>query len=167
MEKIEVENLLQNSFYPISIEEMEKVLFQMKNSVCKILNKNGLHVSGFFCKIPYSNEQSSGLLNMLITNYHMINVKDIMNNQKLEVTLNNDEKMITIKIDNSRIFFTSQKYDIVFIEIKPNEDGINDFFEISNDILKKNKHFLEAIYPKKFTYILHFHLEEMLKHLLV
>ena len=33
--------------------KIEKILFQMKNCICKILKENDTHGTGFFCKIPY------------------------------------------------------------------------------------------------------------------
>ena len=40
----------ENSPEPISIEGTEKILFQMKKCVCKIIKKNGVNGTGFFLK---------------------------------------------------------------------------------------------------------------------
>ena len=42
------EKLLNKYSLPITIDETEIILKQMKNGICKIENKNG-HGTGFFC----------------------------------------------------------------------------------------------------------------------
>ena len=50
---LRLEKEIENSPIPINIEGVEKILFQMKNCICKILKENDTHGTGFFCKIPY------------------------------------------------------------------------------------------------------------------
>jgi len=40
---------------PVSIEATEKILNQMKNSICKVILESGREGTGFFCKIPNEN----------------------------------------------------------------------------------------------------------------
>ena len=55
-EEIEV-GLIKGSIDKISIEKAEKILYQMKNCVCKVNgNKIG---TGFFCKISYEKKINS------------------------------------------------------------------------------------------------------------
>ena len=54
--------------YPstISFESTEKILNQMRNSICRIKLNDGSFGTGFFCKIPFPTK--SKLLPVLITN---------------------------------------------------------------------------------------------------
>jgi len=62
--QIDEEKFINNYPLPVTIDETELILKQMKNSICKIENKNGSG-TGFFCQI--SNKK------VLITNNHVIN----------------------------------------------------------------------------------------------
>ena len=66
----------------------------MNNSVCRIFND--CKGNGFFTKIPFQ----SKLLPALITNNHIINQKDIINNNIISIYLNNDKKEKIIELDN-------------------------------------------------------------------
>ena len=50
MEEIELEVEIENSPIPISIKKAEKILFQMKNCVCKIYTNEGKKVQAFFVR---------------------------------------------------------------------------------------------------------------------
>ena len=67
----------------------------MKNGICKIINEDGNKGTGFFCRIPYKNGQ---LLPVLVTNNHILNEKNIENNKKIELTLNDDKISIKYRI---------------------------------------------------------------------
>ena len=43
----------ENSLIPVSAKDTEKILFQMKNCICKIFPKDGEKGTGFFCKIKF------------------------------------------------------------------------------------------------------------------
>jgi len=60
--------------------------------------------------------------------------------------INNKEKKI--EIDNSRMKYTNSVQDIALIEIKPNEDEINNFFEL---IYKTDNEDIEEIFGEKFV----------------
>ena len=96
------EILIQNQPIQVSIEGRKKILFQLENCICQIYKENGGKGTGFFCKILFQNK----LLPVLITNNHVLNEKNIKNNEIIELTMyNNIEKRnkdISIKIDNSR-----------------------------------------------------------------
>jgi len=107
----------------VTIDKTEIILSQMKNSVCKIENKNG-NGTGFFCKI-YN-------LKLLITNNHIIDDEIIKENNSIRVRLFNNKIKKDIKI---KYFYTSKLYDTTIIEIadiisvKNNKEEI-----ISNDL---------------------------------
>ena len=146
------ESLIQDQILEVSLEGTKKILFQMENCICKIYSNNGLTGTGFFCKIKFQNN----LLPVLITNNHVLNEKDIENNKIIKLTINN--KVKKIKIDNTRKKYTNSKLDITFIEIKLNKDEIyeNNFMEIDENDLKKEKEIIELEYKRKSIYILHY-----------
>ena len=129
------EKQLNDSITPISIKGMEKITFQLKNCVCKILKKDSVKATGFFCKIPYQNYNN--LITVLFTNNHVLNQNDLIINNKIEITINDDNEIRGILIDNSRIFFTDPDLDVTIIEIKPNIDKINNFLELDEKIFKE------------------------------
>ena len=137
---------------PVSLEGTEKILFQMKNCICKIFQKNGYIGTGFFCKIPFNNI----FLPVLITNNHILDDKDLNIYNIIELSINGKTK-IKITIDDSRITYTKKEDDITIIEIKP-EDGIKYYLEIDDDL---NNEILESEYRNKSIYILHYPKEDL------
>ena len=146
MENIEENNI---KFYPkfVSLKGTETILDQMKEKVCKISIGNGIKGTGFFCKIPYFDDNQ--LLPVLITNNQIIN-ESILNqeNKKISLTVNNMGREIGL---NNRIKYTNKKYDITIIEIKE-KDGISNYLEVDNNLNDKN--ILE--YTKESIYLLHY-----------
>ena len=142
------EKFIEKSPNPISIEGMDKILFQMKNSICRIIKNDGNKGTGFFCRIPYNNN----LLPVLITNNHVLNNDDIQNNKKIEFTINNGKIIKNINIDNSRKKFTNKELDVTFIEIKPKKDKIDYFLDVDDSIYTD----LENIYNNKSIYVIHY-----------
>ena len=130
----------------------------MENCICKILLNNNIIGTGFFCKIPFNN---NNLLPVLITNNHVLNVNDIDNNKIINIMINN--KLKKIEIDDSRKKYTNsdKNVDITIIEIKPKKDGINNYLEIDEEDLYKDKEQIELEYRKKSIYILHYLNEEL------
>ena len=130
MEDIKKEKYISSSPEPVTLKGTEKILDQMNNSVCRIYNNgNG---TGFFTKIPYK----SKLLPVLITNNHVINQDDILNNKKISLYLNNDGITKTIKLDNNRMMYTNEKLDVTIIEIKDNKDNLNNkYLELDDEII--------------------------------
>ena len=148
------EALIENQPNPVDIEGTKKILSQMENCICKIY-QDGKKGTGFFCKIPFPDKNN--LLNVLITNNHILNQKDIEDNQIIKLTMYNKEENKNIekniKIDESRKRYTyindGEGIDITIIEIKPKKDNINNYLEIDDDLLD-----LEC--NKKSIYILHY-----------
>ena len=114
MEEINQEDIIEKSPIPISIQGTEKILFQMKNSICKIYSKNNKKGTGFFLKIPFQNN----ILYYLVTNYHVLD--DLENKDIIEITRNDDNISNDIKLDNKRRIYKYQEMDVIFIEINPN-----------------------------------------------
>ena len=87
--------------YPstISFESTEKILNQMRNSICRIKLNDGSFGTGFFCKIPFPTK--SKLLPVLITNNHIIN------------------KLILEKPKEPIMIYThdTQKYNVLYLDI--------------------------------------------------
>ena len=121
--------------YPtiISYESTEKILEQMKNTVCKIKLTDGSLGTGFFCKIPFPTKEK--LLPVLITNNHLIN-KELLKDKKgiILIYQKETEKYKTLNLEN-RLYYTDEDYDITIIEIKENRDEINNFLELDDNIL--------------------------------
>ena len=97
MMEINKEKLLNKYPLPITIDETELILKQMRYSICKIENEKG-DGTGFFCKI--SNKK------LLITNNHIVNEEIINNNKIIKVKLNDNKIKKDIKIKN---YYTSIK----------------------------------------------------------
>ena len=139
---------------PVSIGGMEKILSQMKKSICIIYQENGGKGTGFFCKIKFQNDY----LPALITNNHILNEKDIENGKIIKLMIN--DKVKKIEIDKSRKKFTKydKNIDITIIEIKSNEDGIeiDNCLELDENDINKDIENIELRYPNKSIYILHY-----------
>ena len=158
MEDYEKEKFISTSPGPLSIEGVKKILGQMDNSTCKIYNN--CEGTGFFTKIPYNLK----LLPVLITNNHIISKDDINNNKNITLLLNNAKKIKTIKLDNNRLRYTNEKLDITIIEIKENEDNLNNkYLELDDEIINyfndnKNESptYMNNIYSNKSIYLINY-----------
>ena len=80
------EQYLKDSLAPVSIKTTETILDQMKNCVCKIY-KGKVNGTGFFVQVPYDNK----LLDLLITNNHVLNEQDIAAGKVINISLNNEQ----------------------------------------------------------------------------
>ena len=151
-----MENYKTKDNYTLSICSTEKVLFQMRNCICKIYKNNDNEKSGtgFFCKIPFGPK----IINVLITNNHIINEEDIKNDKIIKISLGDKQECKNIKLDSDRTIFTDKNLDITFIEINP-EDKIENFLEIDDNI-NENSNNLNDLYKDKFIYLLHYRQNE-------
>ena len=101
MENIQLEVEIKDSPIPISINETEKILFQMKNCICKIYGNRGQIGTGFFCKIPFPNKYN--LFNVLLTANHVLNENDIQENNYIYFSIgDNNEKKEYFLMDQER-----------------------------------------------------------------
>ena len=148
---------------PVSLEATQKIIDQMNSSVCLIYNEKRKG-TGFFVKIPYK----SNLLPVLITTNQLINKDDILNMKIISIYINNDKKIKTLKLDRNRKIYTNEIFDITIIEIKENEDNLNNkCLELDEEIinyLKFNKKEIQihlcglgGVYSNESIYILNYH----------
>lgn len=137
---------------PITIEQIDTILFQMKNCVCQIIKSDGQRGSGFFCKIPFPDKEN--YIYTLITNNHVLDEKDIEIGKSIEVNINDYKEIKEIKIDNQRKNYLSspEELDITILEIFPTEDSIEHFLEINEDIINNN--ISKNLYNKTSLYVL-------------
>ena len=146
------EKILIGHSKPISYEVMKVLLDFMENRICKIKCLDGSYGTGFFCIIPYQNEWDT--LMVLMTNNHVLKLNDILPGKKIKFSLFNDKRSYEILIDESRIAFTNEEYDVTIIEITKN-DGLkkNNFFDLDNQIFNDNA---KIIFKNEQIYLLHY-----------
>ena len=132
------EVLIENQPDPVDLEGTRLILSQMENCICKIVNDDGRKGTGFVCKIPFPDKNN--LLEVLITNNHILNENDIKNGKIIKLIMFNKGQFQKkkIEIDNSRkkltIYNEEEGIDITIIEIKSNKDDIDNFLEIDDKI---------------------------------
>ena len=101
------------------------------NAVCEICISNGFG-SGFFCKIPYT-QNNNLLLPVLLTNNHVLSKDDLENDIKIKI--DGETKILSLK---GRKKWTNKEMDFTCIEIKEEEDNIHTFFNLDDKVLYKN-----------------------------
>ena len=136
--------------YPeaVTLKSTKIITQQMEKNICKILSNDGSKGTGFFCKIPFLNNNK---LLVLLTNNHVIN------DLKKNITINYNNKFIEIELEN-RKKYTNKEYDITIIEIKE-KDNIKDYLEIDEMIMKEGSN---KKYIKESIYVLQYPEEEKL-----
>jgi len=144
VEQIE-EGLIKGAIDAISIEKAEKILEQVKTCICKINGKK--KGTGFFCKILYKKK----LIHVLMTNYHILDENFIEDNQQINIIINENKKIM--KIEQNSIIYLSEENEYDLIMIKLNENFINNYLEIDEDIFLENS---EKSYKDDSIYILHY-----------
>ena len=136
---ITLETLIENQPSPVDIEGIKIILSQKENCICKIIQKDKKG-TGFFCKIPFPDKNN--LLNVLITNNHILNENEIKDNNTIKAYNKAKNRNIEIEIimDESRKRYTykndKEGIDITIIDIKPNKDKINNYLDIYIEILE-------------------------------
>ena len=142
----------EDSPIPVSLEHTFRIINQMKNSICRILNTDSFG-TGYFCKLTYKSTK----LPFLITNNHILNNKYIEQNKEIKLSMNDGEKSkyLNIIINKERMIYTNEKLDVTLVEIKPNMDGIDidKCLELDDDINEDEKTINEKY---KSIYILHY-----------
>ena len=100
---------------------------------------------------------------VLITNNHIINQDDILNNNYFSIYLNNDKKIKRIQLDNNRLIYTNEKLDITIIEIKDNDIINNKYLELDNEIMnyfnlnkEEDLNYLSDIYSNNSIYLINY-----------
>ena len=135
------------SINPVNIEGTKKILEQLMNCICKIKIK-GAYATGFFCKIPYKKQA----IKVFMTSYHFFNENVMKENQKLNLSLNDEKETKSIDLSIERITYFNKDYDITLIELK-DEDKIKDYLELDDNLFQDNS---ELFYKNKSIYTLHY-----------
>ena len=127
-----------------------KRITKFEKCVCKIklFKGNNLLIktaTGLFCHIPSKN------LNVLITNYHIIN-KDFLEQEKelkiyIEYDEMQEEKIINLKTE--RLKYTDKILDATVIEIL-DEDLIDNFIEVDEEFINNKKFINETVFNLQF-----------------
>ena len=73
----------------------------------------------------------------MITNNHIIDSKFFKSNEIIKITLNDDEEDKTISINDKRLIYTNEKYDITIIEINPVKDNIFNYMELDEKNIQR------------------------------
>ena len=141
-----IESLIEKYPKPISIKGIKEILYQMENCICKIYKNDGNKASGFFCKILYKNYN----IPVMITNNHVIDEEYIKENNNIDITLNDDNIIRNIFLNDNRKIYTNKEYDITIIEINSDKDKINIFMELDEKIFIENSN---KIYKNHSIYI--------------
>lgn len=135
----------------MSPEQMEKALYQMKYSICKIKNKINKTGSGFFCQIKIPN--SMNYVYVMITNNHILGKDELVLNNKISFTMDNDNYSDSIYINDSRQTYTDIEKDITIIEMDYNKYSFIKYMDIDEDINKNN---LQKYYENTSVYFIHY-----------
>ena len=158
MDEIIKEKYIIKSPEPVSLEKSEVIIDQMKKCVCRIYYNNNMG-TGFFIKIPYK----SKLFPVLMTNNHIIDLKNINNNKIITIFIKEENKERFIKIKGPKILYTNEKLDVTIIELNEKEDNIKYYLELDNSIINSfqlNKEeidwHLTNLYSDKSIYILNY-----------
>ena len=140
-------------------EEEALIQKQMEESICKISKNNKNKGTGFFCKIPFPDYKH--LLPVLITNNNVLGKNDINEGRQIDISLNNDNEIYKIMIDDRKKYINSRSFNITIIEIKK-DDGLDfdNFLEIDENIYENN---LIETYKDKPIYLLHYPLGEKMQ----
>ena len=142
-EEIEYEGLIKGSQEIKSLDETNKN--KMSKCICKISgNRIG---TGFFCKIKYKNN----LIPALITNYHVVDDNYLKDTNILKIYINDKSKIINLNEKNIIYSSIKEKYDIIIIKL--NENDINNYLEIDENIFNINS---ENTYKNEQIYLLHY-----------
>ena len=139
-----------NESNALSLSQLDIISKQMKKSVCKI-KINNISGTGFFCYIPFDSID----LPVLATNNHILNETNISKGKVINISLNDNEFLCKLFIDESRITYSNEKYDITFIEIKKNDNlFMVSFLNIDKEIFKKGEYFYKNISIYNIIYLI-------------
>ena len=105
-----------------------------KNAVCEICVSTQKYGSGFFCKIPYT-QNNNLLLPVLLTNNHVLSEDSLENENEIKIKINGETKFISLK---GRKKWTDKEIDFTCIEIKEEKDNIHTFYNLDDKVLDQN-----------------------------
>ena len=120
-------------------DSMKYFLKKAKSSICEINLLKGFG-SGFFCKIPYT-EDNNQLIPVLITCNHVLS-KDLIKKNNINIIIDGQTKTISL---NERKIWTDEKIDFTSIEIKENQDKIDSFFNLDDKVFTNENYFNQNV----------------------
>ena len=122
------EKLLLDYHMPISLKQNEKIIEQLKNTICNInLGYKG-RGTGFFMKVKFP--ENKHLLPVLLTCNHVIDKTFLSEKDKIIIQINDKIKTIELK---DRIIYTNEEIDITIIEIREQKDEIKYFLHLDEE----------------------------------
>ena len=135
----------------ITPRQIDYINNQIKNSTSKIKYNESQNYFGFFCYFPKFNDNK--LLPVLIINNNFLSKE-----KKGVLSINNNEYITSINLENKRNIYSSEKYNLTIIELKKDDNiKINLFFDIEEDIYEEN---LDELFRNQSIYILYHSLKE-------
>ncbi len=128
----QIKNEISDNRGTIDDEAMSEYLEKAKYATCKIELNDSKYGSGFFCKIPSKDEENI-LINVLLTNEHVLEYDYVFSERDIKLIVNNKEKIISLKEERKR--WSNKNLDYSCIEIIK-QDKIKDFYGLDDKILK-------------------------------
>ena len=139
---------IQGAIDSITMKQHERILMQMKKSICKI---NGKSIgTGFFCITNYENKD----IPCLMTNYSILDDNYIKQNKNIKISMNDNQINENITLNEKDILYLSKEneYDLIIIKLKNDKEYI-DYLKLDDDLFNKNS---EKKYNNECIYILHY-----------
>ncbi len=113
---IKQKNLINHPDYISIKDEREKINKQMQYCICKIKTDTKFG-TGFFCKInDYQDNQN--YLSVLITSNEILGKNEISWGKHIYLSINDESNSYEIIIDDSRLTYIDESYNITIIELK-------------------------------------------------
>ena len=112
-----------------------------KDSTCKIYSEEK-YGSGFFCKIPYTNNENN-LINVLLTCEHVLNENIVFSDKDIKINIDDKEKIIPLK---KRKIWSNKDIDYSCIEILEEDNLDNNYYQL--DDITSAKKFSHDLYLK-------------------
>ena len=133
----------------LAIKQREIISMQLQKSICKIKGK--LIGTGFFCYINYENKN----IPCLMTNYHVLDDKYIKDNNKIEISINDNKIIEEIIIKPEDVIYSSKRneYDLIIIKLKEGEEYMKNinYLELDDNLFNES-----SLKGYKSIYILHY-----------
>ena len=132
----------------ISSEVIMKIYQQMTNCICKVKSNQKIG-TGFFCKIPYQNNNK---INVLITSYQIINEDYLKYNNQITLLLGDYNQQKLIFLNPGRNIYYNREYNTTIIELNES-DYINNFIELDDNLFRND---LKTLYQSESIYTLYY-----------
>ena len=145
MEEVTNEKNLKDYPLPTFIKGTKIILNQMQKSIAQINIKDGTQGTGFFCKIPIS-ENKKSYIYTLISNYHVI--KD---ETEIGIKINDGKINQVLNIENNLKYINIEQ-DIIFIELNEELKDSIEYLELDENVMNNSN----LNYVGKSIYIIHY-----------